>query len=127
MKQKDYSKLLLNIKNRAFNFSLLNFFLYFIAIAFPLFSASGSDREIATYYSVRCAECHGHNGISSASYIPDIGGQKLEYLATQLKDFRDGLRSGSAMPTVVRRMTNDDLNALAEYISTFDRCTPKLY
>lgn len=93
-----------------------------MALVFPVINAQGS--EIAIQYRARCSECHGAGGVSGVSYIPNIGGQKAEYLATQLKDFRDGLRSGSAMPIVVRRMTNEEISALADYISSLDRCAP---
>lgn len=99
-----------------------NFLLSVMVLVFPVINAQSA--EIAIQYRARCSECHGADGVSSVSYIPNIGGQKAEYLATQLKDFRDGLRSGSAMPLVVRRMTADDINALADYISSLDRCVP---
>ncbi len=68
-----------------------------------------------------CAGCHGEKGKApgKASY-PVIGGQHGEYLRVQLFHFRGGDRSNSPdgiMNNVARNLTNDEIDALAEYLS----------
>jgi cytochrome c553 len=68
-----------------------------------------------------CAGCHGEKGKASvkASY-PVIGGQHTEYLRVQLFHFRGGDRSNSPdgmMNKAASKLTDVEINALAEYLS----------
>lgn len=68
-----------------------------------------------------CAGCHGEKGKApvKAGY-PAIGGQHGEYLRVQLFHFRGGDRSNSPdgiMNKAARNLTNDEIDALAEYLS----------
>lgn len=98
---------------------------YLLPIALLSVNVSASTDRAGEQYKAICASCHGSNGNSIASYIPNIGAQRTEYLVTQLKDFRDGLRSGSAMPWIVQKMTNEEINDLATYISNLGNCNLK--
>ena len=67
-----------------------------------------------------CSACHGPKGagISSANY-PQISGQHAGYTVKQLQSFRAGSRANDAnmmMRTVVSKMTDDDIMAVASYI-----------
>jgi cytochrome c553 len=70
-----------------------------------------------------CVYCHGEGGkglhFSTAMY-PVIGGQHKAYLLKQLIDFREDNRENSPnviMNKIVKSLSNEDLQALAEYIS----------
>ena len=41
-----------------------------------------------------CAECHGPNGNSANPQYPILAGQSWRYLYIELKDFKEGRRSG---------------------------------
>ena len=64
-----------------------------------------------------CAACHGVNGISSSEIFPNLAGQKSDYIAQQVKDIRDGVRKNPVMDTVVKDLTDQQIDALADYFS----------
>ena len=72
---------------------------------------------------VACVNCHGQNGKGpepNSSMFPVIGGQNKDYLSRQLVNFRKDDRTNSPnsiMNKITRKLTDDELEALAEYIS----------
>jgi cytochrome c553 len=71
-----------------------------------------------------CAYCHGDTGKGldpSTAMYPVIGGQHKAYLLKQLRDFRNDDRLNSPniiMNRILRSLSNSELEALAEFIST---------
>jgi len=72
---------------------------------------------------VACVQCHGINGKGKTpdnAAFPILGGQHKDYLYGQLINFRLGDRSnspGGVMNIMVQRLSDTELNALAEYIA----------
>lgn len=72
---------------------------------------------------VACVNCHGTNGKGKSPgnpVFPVIGGQHKDYLHGQLLNFRAGDRSnspGGVMNIITQKMTDAELEALAEYVS----------
>lgn len=67
-----------------------------------------------------CASCHSPNGAGIPAQFPRLAGQHAEYTIAQLKAFRAGQRAndpGQMMRGAVARMSDDDIAAVAEYIS----------
>ena len=70
-----------------------------------------------------CINCHGPRGKGKSKKItqfPRIGGQHRDYLMKQLKDFKSGLRGndpGGMMQDIAKRLKDDDIKAVAEYLS----------
>jgi cytochrome c553 len=67
-----------------------------------------------------CAGCHGPAGAGMPSQYPRIAGQFSEYVEAQLKAFRSGARANdpnAMMRGVVARMTDREIQAVAEYVS----------
>jgi len=65
-----------------------------------------------------CAGCHGPNGAGIPSQYPRIAGQYADYIAAQLKAFKEGARANdpnAMMRGVVARMTEREMRAVAEY------------
>jgi cytochrome c553 len=65
-----------------------------------------------------CAGCHGPAGAGMPAQYPRLAGQFPEYLAAQLKAFRDGARANDPngmMRGVVARMSDREMRAVAEY------------
>jgi cytochrome c553 len=65
-----------------------------------------------------CAGCHGPAGAGIPVQYPRVSGQFAEYLAAQLKAFRDGARANDAnavMRGVAARMTEREIQAVAQY------------
>lgn len=62
-----------------------------------------------------CAICHGTEGNSDNALWPNLAGQHAEYLALQLRAFRDGVRDNPVMAPYVDDLTDADIDALADY------------
>jgi cytochrome c553 len=64
-----------------------------------------------------CTGCHGENGLPSQPDIPIIWGQEFYYLYTQLKDYKAGRRDSEFMTDIVRDLTKEEMQALAQHFS----------
>ena len=63
-----------------------------------------------------CAGCHGPSGAGLPVMYPKIGGQYEEYLAAQLKAFREGTRRNNLpMQQIAFRMTDPEISAVADF------------
>ncbi len=69
-----------------------------------------------------CMGCHGPNGSGNpTAKYPALAGQFPSYIIAQLNAFRDGTRANdpnSMMRSVVARMSNAEIEAVANYIAT---------
>ena len=71
------------------------------------------ERQIAA-----CAGCHSPNGAGIPAQYPRLSGQHSEYTATQLTNFREGIRKNSLQMNQVAAKLNDrEIKALADYIA----------
>jgi cytochrome c553 len=69
----------------------------------------------------RCASCHGER-YAGQQAVARIAHQREDYLLKALRDFHDGKRTGggiAAMPDAVYPLSDEDLHALAHYLSRF--------
>lgn len=67
-----------------------------------------------------CASCHGPAGEGIPVQFPRLAGQHAKYVQLQLAKFRSGDRSndgGKMMQVIARKMTDQEMRAVAEYIS----------
>lgn len=65
-----------------------------------------------------CAGCHGASGAGIPAQFARLAGQHQDYTAAQLTSFRQGARKNSAqMTTVAKRMSDDEIQAVADYIA----------
>jgi len=65
-----------------------------------------------------CAGCHGPAGAGMAAQYPRVAGQFAEYVAAQLKLFREGGRANDqngVMRGVAARLNDREMRAVAEY------------
>lgn len=65
-----------------------------------------------------CAGCHGPSGAGIPAQYPRLSGQFAEYVAAQLKAFKEGARANDPngmMRGVAARMTEQEIRAVAEY------------
>ena len=64
-----------------------------------------------------CRECHGEGGAGSTT-LPRIAGQHTLYVETQLTLFEERKRSNdnAQMQDIAKRLTTDEIRALAEYL-----------
>jgi cytochrome c553 len=65
-----------------------------------------------------CKKCHGPEG-EGTDALPRVGGQHAQYLETQLRAFAQRTRTNDnmVMQTIAARISDDELRAVASYIS----------
>ena len=63
-----------------------------------------------------CAICHGTNG-ANAGGLPNLAGQPRDYIARQLRDFRDGRRPATIMHQIAKGYTEPQIEALAAFFA----------
>lgn len=73
-----------------------------------------------------CAGCHLPNG-SGAPRFPMLAAQNADYVAQQLQNFRSGARAndfGLLMRTVSSRLTDQEIQAVSQYIASMPVAKP---
>ena len=65
-----------------------------------------------------CAACHGASGQAGMPGVPNLAGQRLDYLRDALKQYRDGRRSIPVMRAAIGPVSDAELDALARWYST---------
>lgn len=87
-----------------------------VELAETLYRAGNPDIDAAA-----CTACHSPTGKGNApAGFPSLSGQHPQYTLTQLRAFRAGERANDLngmMRTVVERLTDRELEALANYVS----------
>ena len=68
-----------------------------------------------------CTGCHSPNGVGNAAAgFPHLGGQHAQYVAKQLTDFREGVRTNDGdtmvMRSIASKLSNKDIEAVSSYI-----------
>ncbi len=93
----------------------------FLFVAAALFGAQGSvlagDAAAGKAKSAMCAGCHGSNGVSAAPNYPNLAGQKAQYLAKSIKDYKSGARNDPSMKAMVGALSDADIDNLAAYFA----------
>jgi cytochrome c553 len=64
-----------------------------------------------------CAACHGANGHSSMPGVPNLAGQRLDYLRDALSQYRDGRRDVAVMRAAIGPVSAAELDQLARWYS----------
>ena len=67
-----------------------------------------------------CASCHGPNGVGNGpGGIPRLAGQKTDYTAKALRDFKSGARTNDRneiMQAIAEKLSDKEIAAVAAYI-----------
>ena len=81
-------------------------------------SATSMNNNVSQLYSLRCKACHGSEGQGS-KVGPSIKGKSMEYILTKLDDYKNNRVSNSLMQGLLTNATQEELNTLAQEISSF--------
>jgi cytochrome c553 len=65
-----------------------------------------------------CSACHGANGNSVNAEWPSLAGLGADYIAEQLKNFKEGKRSNPVMMPIVATLSADDFADLGAYFDS---------
>ncbi len=82
-----------------------------------MFCASAARAQNAAFAEklAACAACHGEDGNSGMENIPSLAGQPAFFVLNQLFLMREGVRKFDAMASIVKELTDDDLNAFGAH------------
>ena len=86
------------------------------AVALVRPAHAGGDAEYGEYLSSECVTCH--QAKSTDAKIPSIHGMDEEALVNILTLYRGKVLENLSMQTVTKRLTDEDIEALAAYYST---------
>ncbi|MDH3452285.1 MAG: cytochrome P460 family protein [Gammaproteobacteria bacterium] len=88
-----------------------------IGSVFPMLTYS-ADIDTGRGKARACTACHGANGVSISDDIPNLAGQRIGYLTTQLKAFREGTRKNPLMSAMAGQLTDADIDNVAAFFSS---------
>ena len=88
-----------------------------------LASSAHAGVEEGRVKSQVCAACHGVDGNSAIPTIPSLAGQPRQFITQALFMFREGRRKNDQMTPFADKLSNADLNDLAQYFSA-QKLTP---
>jgi cytochrome c553 len=69
--------------------------------------------DYGEYLSSECATCHQLSGKSAG--IPSITGWPVDNFITALESYKNGLQENAAMLSVAKRLSDEDIKALAVF------------
>lgn len=64
-----------------------------------------------------CASCHGATGGGIPVQYPRLSGQHQDYTVAQLGLFKAGTRKSAEMATIAKRMSDEEMKAVADYVA----------
>ena len=76
---------------------------------------SGNDFDLEKV--AMCVACHGADGIGKAVQYPNLQGKPVDYIVSQLKFYKAGLRKNSTMNTVTKSLSEEDMRMLAVFFN----------
>jgi cytochrome c553 len=80
--------------------------------------APAGEAAAAPAAAERCTSCHGADGRDPVTPdVPRIAGQKANYLAQVLREYRDGTRVNAVMQPQVAELKDDEIAVLAGYFA----------
>lgn len=83
-------------------------------------SSLAGDVKAGASVAQSCIMCHGEKGLSSMAGTPSIAGQPEMYLASQLRDFRDGKRHNEVMTLMAKPLSDADIDNVSAYFAQFE-------
>jgi cytochrome c553 len=84
------------------------------------FAAAG-NADAGKTKAAMCAACHGANGIGASDAYPNLAGQHADYIAKQLKAFKDGSRVDPVMAPMAAGLSEQDMADVGAYFAGLDR------
>ena len=67
-----------------------------------------------------CIMCHGEKGLSTMAGTPSLAGQPDLYLASQLRDFREGKRHNEVMNVIAKPLSDAEIDNVSAYFAQFE-------
>jgi len=102
----------------------LSLFLFLSAVGLVACAAAGDTVSLSEgKKSARvCGSCHGPKGISRVESYPSLAGQSAQYLAKQLRAFRDGSRIDPQMSVLAKGLSDDEIVNISAWYASLSSC-----
>jgi cytochrome c553 len=81
-------------------------------------SAAGPNAEIGAHISAQCAACHGSDGMSIDTSIPNLAGQHYAYLVVQTNAFKQRTRISPLMNQMAQSLSQEQIEDIAAYYAS---------
>lgn len=65
-----------------------------------------------------CQTCHGVDGQGTTAGVPNLSGQKEDYIIIQLKAFRSSQRQHAQMSIIAQMLSDEDIDNVAAWYSS---------
>lgn len=91
------------------------------ASMFNTAQAVQGDAEAGKAKSAMCSACHGATGLNPNPLYPNLAGQKADYIAKQLADFKAGARTDMMMAPMAASLSEQDMADLGAYFASQSR------
>jgi cytochrome c553 len=62
-----------------------------------------------------CASCHGEHGIATATSLPNLAGQNIDYLRNAIEQYRSGARDVAAMRAVLGMLSSAETDEILQW------------
>jgi len=89
---------------------------YFVNLPSIKTETNASLAKVGKEKASMCLGCHGSSAEGNGQY-PRLAGQRADYLAQQLANFKAGLRKNGQMQAIANTLSEEDMLALAAYFS----------
>jgi cytochrome c553 len=86
-----------------------------IALFAAAATAAAADIQAGATKAQVCEACHGAGGDSKVPDFPKLAGQRPDYLAKALRDYKSGARKNAIMAPMAQPLTAQDIENLAAY------------
>ena len=80
--------------------------------------AAAGDPTAGKALAGQCRTCHGIDGVARIPVAPNIGGETAEYLAAQLRAFKEGARVHEMMSVVAASLSDEQIADLAAWYAS---------
>lgn len=90
----------------------------FIGLLLLAGTAQAADIAAGKAKAAVCAACHGANGISIIPDYPNLAGQKVKYLESSIKAYRDGERKNPIMSPMATGLSDTDVANISAYFAS---------
>ena len=88
------------------------------ALAFPAAAQDAAAGKKAA--DMRCAMCHGSDGLAVAPDAPNLAGANPAYITMQLEAFRDGRREHHQMSMIAAMLTEQQMEDIAAWFGRME-------
>ena len=65
-----------------------------------------------------CQTCHGMDGVGNIAGVPNLSGQKKDYMTIQLEAYRRGQRQHAQMSIIAKMLSDDDIDNVTDWYSS---------